>query len=130
MNNGTLSRREFTLEWAMMVLSGVIITVTGCSDTSPSSPSPAPAPAPSPPPAAPTPGAVQGSVSANHGHIATITAAELAGGSDIILQIQGDADHDHSVMLAASDLSQIAGGERVSRESSNDQAHTHFVTFN
>ena len=76
MDDQLLSRRQFTRESVLALLSGVVITVTGCGSDS-SSPT--------------TPsnggdggngsggggnaGGVDGTVSANHGHIATVTDA-------------------------------------------------------
>jgi uncharacterized membrane protein len=123
-----LDRREFTLAAAMAVLSGVAITVAascGGGSSSPASPT-------SPTSSTPTPsgGDKSGSISANHGHSAVITSAQLTAAGGIALGIQGTASHPHTVTLAASDISAIAGNQRVSKESSNDSAHSHTVTFN
>ena len=117
-HNHLIDRREFTLETALAVLSGVAITVTGCggdTETSPTSPSS---------------NDVSGTVSANHGHTAVITRAQVTAGNAISLHIRGTADHAHTVELTQSDIAAIAAGQRVSRTSSSDQAHTHTVTFN
>jgi hypothetical protein len=122
-----LTRREFTLQWALSVLGGAVITITGCGDSSTGPSAPTPATTTTPP--APS-GDVQGTISANHGHTATITAAELAAGAAVTLGIRGTADHTHSVTVTAAEISQVAAGQRVSKESTNNQSHTHFVTFN
>jgi hypothetical protein len=125
----SLSRREFTVKSALALLSGVVITVVGCSDSaSPTSPS-TPTPPSSPTPPATT-GDVSGSVSANHGHAATIGGASLAAGNAINLDITGNANHPHTVQLSANELSQISNGQRVSKTSSTNSAHNHTVTFN
>jgi hypothetical protein len=115
-----LGRREFTLAAAMAILSGVAITVSGCGSNS------------SPSPAAPTPsgGDKTGSISANHGHSAVITSAQLTAAGGITLSIAGSAGHNHTVTLAASEITAIAGSQRVSKESSSDNGHSHTVTFN
>jgi hypothetical protein len=116
-------RREFTLQWAMAILSGVTITITGCgSDDNPTSPTP-------------TGGDVTGSISANHGHTAVITAAELTTGNALVLQIRGTATHPHTVELSAAEITQIAARQRVAKTSSADNSpdaglHSHVVTFN
>jgi cobalamin biosynthesis protein CbiG len=72
-----------------------------------------------------------GTISANHGHSgAVITAAQLASPTGVSLDIRGSADHPHTVILTAADVTAIAGGQRVSKESSTDSAHSHTVTFN
>lgn len=128
-NRETLGRREFTVASAMAVLSGVAITVTGCGgssygDGNPASPStPAPAtPAPS--------GDKVGTVSANHGHSAVITAARLAAPDAVELDITGTANHPHTVTLSADEVQQIAANTRIAKESSVGASHTHTVTFN
>jgi len=122
-----IGRREFTVAAAMAVLSGVAITITGCGGGSSSPASPT-----SPTSSTPTPsgGDKTGSISANHGHSAVITSAQLAAAGGITLSIAGSAGHNHTVTLAASEISAIAGSQRVSKESSSDSGHSHTVTFN
>lgn len=126
----TLDRREFTLASAMAVLSGVAITVTGCGGGGSSSGNPMNPSTPAPTPTPTSGGDKVGSVSANHGHSAVITAAELTAGAALTLRIQGDADHPHTVELTAGDVMTIAANTRVSKESSVGQSHSHTVTFN
>ncbi|MGD8897182.1 MAG: hypothetical protein PVJ73_14205 [Acidobacteriota bacterium] len=126
-NRNMLDRREFTLASAMAVLSGVAITVTGCGGGSydggnPASPSTPATPAPN--------GDKIGTVSANHGHSAVVTAARLAAPDAVELNITGSADHPHTVALSAEEIMQIAANTRVTKESSVGASHTHTVTFN
>lgn len=114
-----LDRRQFTLKTVLAVLSGVTISITGCGDED----SPA---APAPPPAT----GVTGTISGNHGHVATITAAQLSAGTDLPLDIRGSANHPHTVVLSGAEVMQIANRQRVSKTSSSDDGHTHTVTFN
>ena len=124
----TLDRREFTLAAALAALSGVVITISACGGSySPSSPTPTPNPAPTPTPAAGDKTAV---ISANHGHVATITAAQLTAAGAVELDIRGSADHPHSVSLSASEITSISGGQRVSKPSTTNSSHDHTVTFN
>ena len=123
----TLGRRDFTLQAALALLSGAVITI-GCGgdDTSPAAPGPS-APAPAPTPAATDRTAA---VSANHGHVATITAAQITAGNALALDIRGNSDHPHAVELSAAEVMAIARNERVSKTSSTDGFHNHTVTFN
>ena len=122
----TLDRREFTLAAAMAALSGVAITISACGGgSSPTASTPAPTPAP--PAAASDKTAVIGS---NHGHAGTITAAQLTAGGVLSLNIQGTSAHPHTVDLTAADMTSIAASQRVSKESSTDNGHSHSVTFN
>ena len=63
-------RREFTLQAALLLLSGVAITVSGCGGggSSPSSPNP------------PAAGDVSGTISSNHGRTSALAAAVAAMG--------------------------------------------------
>lgn len=118
-----MGRREFTAASVMALLSGVAITLSGCSGGGSGSPS-----APSQTPAAD--GSRTASISANHGHTAVLTGAVLTAGNAVNLNIQGSSDHPHSVSLSASEVQQIGSGQRVSKSSSADAGHEHTVTFN
>jgi len=117
-----LTRREFTVESALAMLATVTITITGCGgDDDPGS-------NPTPPAA----GGKTGVVASAGGHTHTgadITAAQLTAGNAISLTLVGSG-HTHTLALSQSELAQISAGTRVSKDSSNDQAHMHTVTFN
>ena len=123
-HNRTLSRREFTLESALAMLAGVVITVSGCDSDSPSSPT--------------TSGGggggtstdVNGDVSANHGHVATITGAQITAAGALSLNIMGNATHPHMVGLSASQVQQVGARQRVMVSSTIEAGHDHTVTFN
>ena len=118
-----IGRREFSEKALLALLSGVAVTVSACGgggdSASPSAPS-----APNPP------GDESGTISGNHGHVAEISAAQLATGAAVTLQIRGSANHPHSVDLSGGEVQSVAAGQRVSKSSSNDDGHTHTVTFN
>jgi len=113
-----LTRREFTLEWALAMLAGVAITVSGCDSDSVSSPTPGGG------------GDVSGVVSANHGHTATVTAAEITAAGALSLNITGSATHPHTVTLSATQVQQIGARQRVAVTSTTNDSHDHTVTFN
>lgn len=119
----SLDRREFTSTAILALLSGVTITVIGCGDSdTPSSPSPAS-------------GNRAGSVTANHGHVAVLTGAQINAGNSVTLDIRGSADHPHTVVVTMAEVGQIAAGQRVSKASSTEPSptagtHNHTVTFN
>jgi hypothetical protein len=119
----TIGRREFTLEAVLAMLSGVVITISGCGGSSYDSPTP-------PTTTVPPSGGKEGSISANHGHRAFITAADLTAGGALNLDIRGSADHTHTVGLTAAQVMSIAANQRVSMVSTNSNAHDHTVTFN
>jgi hypothetical protein len=118
MNDHILTRREFTLEWALAVLGAATITISGCGDgdtgMSPST----------------QPGDKEGSVSANHGHVAIVRAAQISAANAVAVDIRGNATHPHLIELTGSQLTTISTGGRVSVVSSTDDGHSHTVTFN
>ena len=113
-----LDRRAFTVESALAILSGVLITITGCDSNNPSQPAPIVA------------GDVSGVVSNNHGHVAVIMRALLTAGNALSLDIQGTATHTHTVELTAAEIMQIGGGQKVAKDSTTTSGHNHTVTFN
>ena len=154
-NPRKLDRREFSVEAALLMLSGVAVTISACGGSyeSPGDPSggvtptpqptptPTPTPTPEPTPAPdpydpgpnPTPTPVagkDGSISSNHGHAARITGAQLTAGGALSLDITGTASHPHRVELSAIEVDAIAANQRVSKTSSTDASHSHVVTFN
>lgn len=118
----TLTRRHFTLQAALAVLAGCVVTVSdACSNDSPTTPSPAPAD-------------ITGSISANHGHTGVITAAQITATNAFSLNIQGTAAHPHTVALSQTDLQTLKNRQPITRDSSNDVSatfgpHLHTVTF-
>ena len=121
-----IGRREFTLQSALALLAGVVITMDGCGGST-TTPSPTVTPSPAPAPVAD----VNGSVSANHAqpHIAVITAAQITAGSAISLNIQGMATHPHNVDLTQADLVALRNRTTVAKDSTNVNNHIHTVTF-
>jgi hypothetical protein len=119
----SVTRREFTLEAALAILAGCVIAVTetGCG-SSYTAPTPTPTPAP-------TVGDVTGSISANHGHSAVITSAQITAGGAITLDIHGSADHPHAVAISQADLAALKSRQPVTSTSSTDASHSHAVTF-
>ena len=119
-----LDRREFTVAAVLAALSGVTITISGCGGggSSPTNPNPVPSTNPGDKAAS--------SITGNHGHTAVVEAARLTSGTTVALDIRGTADHPHSLELSAAQVQQIAANQRVSKESTVDQSHSHTVTFN
>jgi hypothetical protein len=115
----SVTRREFTLEAALAILAGCVISIaeTGCGSSST-------APTPTP-----TVTDVPGVVSANHGHAVTITAAAITAGGAITLDIQGTATHDHQVSLSQANMGTLKSRQPVSTTSTTDAQHSHTVTF-
>ena len=114
-----LSRRQFSRESVLAMLAGVTITITGCGDDDDDNPT------------GPSGGSdVNGTISANHGHVATVRGADITAGGAVSLNIMGQADHPHTVALTAAQVVQIGNRQQVVVTSTTDNAHQHTVTFN
>jgi hypothetical protein len=108
-----LNRREFTVEAALALLGGAIITIGGCDNgTEPS----------------PVIADIPGEVGTNHGHFVTLTAAGLRAGGALDIDIRGSSGHGHMVSLSTVDLAILRNGGVVQKESTGTR-HTHLVTF-
>src|SRR2546425_2233487 len=118
-----LDRRDFTLAAILTMLSGVTITISGCGSSSPSTPTPTT----TMPPAT---GDKVATISANHGHTATITGAQLTAGGAVSVELTPGNGHTHTVGLSAAEIASIAANQQVSKESTNNSGHSHTVTFN
>jgi hypothetical protein len=135
MEQKLIDRREFTLEAVLAALSGVAITIscgggggTGGGYSSPTSST-------STPSASATSGDAAGLISNNHGHVAIITGGQLLAGNAVQLDIRGQADHTHTVVLGADSVDSIKAGATLSVDSTITDAttygsHLHTVTFN
>jgi hypothetical protein len=110
-----ISRREFTAQSLLAFFAGITITVSGCGDDDPTTP---------------TAGDEMGTISGNHGHAVTVSAADITAGNGVTLDLRGGADHNHQVTLTSAEIVQIRNGARVSTTSTTTNAHQHTVTFN
>ena len=120
-----ITRRDFTAASVMTLLAGVAITITGCEeDKNPANPDPTPSPTATPV------GDKTGTISANHGHTAVVTAAQITAAGAVALDIKGTADHTHTLELTVAEVAQIGGGTRVAKNSTTTASHDHTVTFN
>jgi hypothetical protein len=122
-----INRRQFTQEASLAFLAGVSVTVSACggggggggySPTGGTTTTPAPA------------GSKTGQISANHGHQAVITAAQLQAGGAVQIDIASSAGHSHMVALPAQAVQEIRDGKPVQKDSTTTDAHMHTVTFN
>jgi hypothetical protein len=96
-------------------LAGVTVTIRGCGDG----------------PTAATPASDKtGVIDNNHGHVATVTAAQQTSGGGVTLSIQGGGSHNHELALTASEVVSIRNGVRLAKECQTNRNHTHVITFN
>ncbi|MFT3915329.1 MAG: hypothetical protein QM704_14780 [Anaeromyxobacteraceae bacterium] len=79
-----------------------------------------------------THGGTAASISANHGHVLAIPAADFADGLDHAYSIMGTADHDHTLALTSAQLASIKAGTQVALACAMGgigvAAHDHTVT--
>jgi len=119
MADGSLSRRQFTLDAALALLAGCVITVAqGCGDDNPTSPTTPPSEA-------------AATISANHGHtVAAITGAQMTAGAAIVdLNIMGSATHPHTISVSQNDLTSLRNRQAITVNSTTNDGHQHAVTF-
>jgi hypothetical protein len=115
-DNDTISRRDFTKSSLLALFAGVTVTISGCGDDEPDEP---------------TPVDKVGTISNNHGHAATITAAQQSSGAAIVdLTIMGTATHAHLISLTSAQVVQVRSGTQVVVTSTTTNSHQHTVTFN
>ncbi len=69
------------------------------------------------------------SIGTNHGHTLTVSAADVAAGTEKTYNIQGTSDHAHSVTVTAAQFTSLQSNQQISSTSSNDSGHTHSVTI-
>jgi hypothetical protein len=81
-------------------------------------------------PTSPSAQGATGVIANNHGHVATVTAAQVSAGRAVTLDIRGTADHGHMLELTNDDVVRLQNRQRVERDSSPNNAHAHRVTFN
>jgi hypothetical protein len=102
------------------MLAGVTVSISGCGSENPAGPQ--------------KPHNLSdrtATVADNHGHDATITAAQQApGGSGVSLNIQGAARHNHVLELTAAEVKAISHGMRVTKSCMMANSHMHAITFN
>ena len=66
-------------------------------------------------------------IGTNHGHVMVVAKADIAAGQAKTYHIQGTSDHDHTVMLTATQFAQLAADNAIMTESSVDADHSHLI---
>ena len=110
-----LTRRDFTLESALAILSAATITITGCGDDDPDG-------------LAPVPGQGEvGTISANHGHtVSTHVRANHGRRALTVSPSRAGHTHPHFISHRGADAA-IGQNQQVSVISSTDDGHNHTV---
>lgn len=64
-------------------------------------------------------------IGANHGHVMTVTKADVMAGVQKSYNIQGSADHPHTVTLTAAHFVSLAQNHAITTTSTTNAAHAH-----
>jgi hypothetical protein len=87
------------------------------------------APTSSPPPTSSGGGGCSDTIAGNHGHVLSVAAADLDSATDMSYDIQGTADHTHTVVLTVAQLRTLKTGASVNTTSSTTLSHMHDITI-
>ena len=74
-------------------------------------------------------GSCSDTIAANHGHVLSVAAADLDSATDMSYDIQGTADHTHTVVLTVAQLRTLKTGASVNTTSSTTLSHMHDITI-
>ena len=66
-------------------------------------------------------------IETNHGHVLTVSKADVTAAVDKTYDIMGTSAHTHSVTVTAADFAKLAQNMSVSLTSTSGGAHTHGV---
>ncbi|MBE7453039.1 MAG: hypothetical protein HS111_30440 [Kofleriaceae bacterium] len=73
--------------------------------------------------------ALNENIGSNHGHVLTVSAADVQAGTERTYDIQGSSIHGHSVTLTATHFAMLAQNQTVSVTSTSSGGHSHTVTI-
>ena len=68
------------------------------------------------------------SIETNHGHVLTVSAADVNAGVSKTYDIQGSAGHPHNVTVSAAHFSALKNNTQVTITSTTDAGHLHSIT--
>jgi hypothetical protein len=140
-----MTRKQFLRSLAGLAGAGAGLLVIGCNhgdgapgpvaDAAPAQPTDAPATMIDAPaamvdaPPATTCAGTNATVGTNHGHAATIPAADITAGVEKTYDIKGTSGHPHTIKVTAAMFAMLKAGMPVMVTSSLDANHTHAVTI-
>ena len=67
-------------------------------------------------------------IGANHGHVLMVSKADVAAGATRTYDIQGSANHAHSVTVTPAMFTMLQGNTAITTVSSTDSNHSHPIT--
>ena len=122
-----ITRKRFL---ASLAGSTMAVLVPGCGGGGGYSGTPVAAtpPAPSPPSPAAACGSSGAAISGNHGHQLVVPPADLDATTNMVYNIQGVSDHNHTVTLTPAQLTQLKTPGMTVTVASSNNGHVHDVT--
>jgi hypothetical protein len=67
-------------------------------------------------------------IGANHGHVLMVSKADVAAGTTRTYDIQGTANHTHSVTVTSAMFTMLQGNTAITTVSTTDSNHNHPIT--
>jgi hypothetical protein len=74
-------------------------------------------------------GAAPPTIAGNHGHVLTVSKADIAAGAAKTYDITGTADHTHHVTISAPNFATLTANTAVMTVSTTDLSHNHSITI-
>jgi hypothetical protein len=68
-------------------------------------------------------------IAGNHGHVITVTKADIMAGVDKDYHIMGAATHDHVLTITAAQFAMLALNTNISDTSTTTSLHDHVITI-
>lgn len=117
----TMTRKDFlrSLVGVGVGVAGVAV-IAGCGDDGGGGTVDAPAAVCTAPTAA---------IGSNHGHVITVSLADVNAGANKTYAIMGTSAHAHDVTVSAAQFTMIKNGQTVTVQSTDGGGHTHSVTL-
>jgi hypothetical protein len=73
-------------------------------------------------------GAVNGTITGNHGHTLMVPVEDIRAAAQKTYSIQGTSTHNHTVTITPDQFAQLGQNQTFSVMSTTDSAHSHSVT--
>ncbi len=67
-------------------------------------------------------------IAGNHGHTLSVSKEDVTAGTEKTYDIEGSADHPHSVTVSAANFTALQNNDSITVTSTSGAGHTHSVT--
>jgi hypothetical protein len=118
-----MKRIEFVKQIGVLTFLGMpLLTTSACSpEVTPASP-------PNTDPKDCLANGTSSSISNNHGHIISVSKADVKDGAEKAYSIDGSANHDHTVVITADNFEALKTNQSIQVPSSTSAGHAHTIT--